>query len=629
MQSNGAANARGFGSSSERQEIVDGLKYSLTNELNELSLAVKKGAALEEEWWPIMCPNDGPTVESTMLLDKLKASNDKAHISVREELKELDKTRQELVKVQDQLKAMDHIGQMGAHEAQKQEEDRPPRAIEQTVSNAQSEGIWAVIIGINSYDHPDVKKSNLSGACFDAIAMSQYLLGDLAVPRSRIALLLSDTGISSQNSAQQLSSVHGQATDDRITVVHGDLVDSSVASAPSMMHSVAGAGDLEGICVEMEAKIRDIKVPIAMSEERIDCLGPDGMHKGTTNLTATRENILGALYDIRDNRDINRDDIIIIFFAGHGARWDFPGEKERHIETLCPSDRGMEDATGNIVPDITDRELCILLEELRDAKGDHIVVIMDCCHAGGMTRLVPAIGTVTSRAVSCIPGLNTYDLLRTASHSRKRSNKDPAADGWTGDWTTCVLLAACQPHEHAIELSLPNWDGSVRGRFTACLLSRLRQGPFKDYAELLQAIIRDMPKVDEISLQNPMFLNSTNKAYGPWFSPPPCKPEPAHSVDNLEPTQSADASQCKPEPAHSVDNPEPTQSVDNPESTQSVDAPQCKPEPAHSVDNPEPTQIVDAPQCKPEPTRGVYAEILPLASILLMALIYEMYRRSS
>ena len=81
--------------------------------------------------------------------------------------------------------------------------------------------------------------------------------------------------------------------------------------------------------------------------------------------------------------------------AGHGAQWDFPEAeaKGQHIEALCPSDRGINDAAGNIVPDITDREFSILLEELHLAKGDHIVVIMDCCFSGGMTRVVPEIGT--------------------------------------------------------------------------------------------------------------------------------------------------------------------------------------------------------------------------------------------
>ncbi|KAK0451917.1 hypothetical protein EV421DRAFT_1683741, partial [Armillaria borealis] len=116
----------------------------------------------------------------------------------------------------------------------------------------------------------------------------------------------------------------------------------------------------------------------------------------------SRANILSLLLSLITNPNIEHGDPIIIFFAGHGSRYassdrdddnvlDFDEELEdghphKFIEAFCPIDRDTIDSSGIPIPDISDRELNTILSQISRTKGHRITVILDCCHAGGMTR---------------------------------------------------------------------------------------------------------------------------------------------------------------------------------------------------------------------------------------------------
>jgi hypothetical protein len=93
---------------------------------------------------------------------------------------------------------------------------------------------------------------------------------------------------------------------------------------------------------------------------------------------ATREGIINAFRYLRDNTNIQRDDAIFIYYAGHGARIEKPPEWDRwvshesHIELLCPSD--MRDGPKeSLICGIPDRTVAVLLNELSAKHGDNIV----------------------------------------------------------------------------------------------------------------------------------------------------------------------------------------------------------------------------------------------------------------
>ncbi len=49
-------------------------------------------------------------------------------------------------------------------------------------------------------------------------------------------------------------------------------------------------------------------------------------------------------------------------------------------------DRDMPDENGVTIPDISDKEFNSILSQISRSKGHHITVILDCCHAGSITR---------------------------------------------------------------------------------------------------------------------------------------------------------------------------------------------------------------------------------------------------
>ncbi|PBK63120.1 hypothetical protein ARMSODRAFT_846101, partial [Armillaria solidipes] len=148
--------------------------------------------------------------------------------------------------------------------------------------------------------------------------------------------------------------------------------------------------------------VEDLLVP----EDRVQSLLGSMNHRDTSQTDVSsipsRENILSVLLSLITNPDIERGDPIIIFFAGHGSRYalsdydddedsDFDEELEdgrshKFVEAVCPIDRNTLDSRGALIPDISDRELNIILSQISRTKGHRITFILDCCHAGGVTR---------------------------------------------------------------------------------------------------------------------------------------------------------------------------------------------------------------------------------------------------
>ncbi|KAK0462287.1 uncharacterized protein EV420DRAFT_1221412, partial [Desarmillaria tabescens] len=115
----------------------------------------------------------------------------------------------------------------------------------------------------------------------------------------------------------------------------------------------------------------------------------------------SRTHIIDALLSLMNNKEIEKGDNIIIYYAGHGSSYEYSGHLNAKkpddgaeisfgsvgcIEALCPINRDTCDANGNTVPDISDRELNMILTLISRSKGHHITVILDCCHSGGVSR---------------------------------------------------------------------------------------------------------------------------------------------------------------------------------------------------------------------------------------------------
>ncbi|KAF8545916.1 hypothetical protein OG21DRAFT_1384121, partial [Imleria badia] len=89
------------------------------------------------------------------------------------------------------------------------------------------------------------------------------------------------------------------------------------------------------------------------------------------------------------NADIQRDDAIVFFFAGHGSRPDAPEgwlTENNKIETLCSHDVQTIGEDGEEIWGISDRAIDAWMRKLAFEKGDNIVAVFDCCHSGGLSR---------------------------------------------------------------------------------------------------------------------------------------------------------------------------------------------------------------------------------------------------
>ena len=103
------------------------------------------------------------------------------------------------------------------------------------------------------------------------------------------------------------------------------------------------------------------------------------------NESASRDNILAAFRShLIHNDRISQDDLIIVFYAGHGDSvevhgWNTDGRK---VETICPYDLTAFSPDDITAPDIEpatpifaipDRTINALMRQLAKAKGDNIV----------------------------------------------------------------------------------------------------------------------------------------------------------------------------------------------------------------------------------------------------------------
>lgn len=104
---------------------------------------------------------------------------------------------------------------------------------------------------------------------------------------------------------------------------------------------------------------------------------PDSRIRSLTNSEATRDEMILALQDLATNNDIEPDDPIIVYFAGHGSVADTT-EKSPEVQMLCPYDfiprrEGTECAQG--IPYHTIRDC---LEKTYKAKRNSIVSSFPC-----------------------------------------------------------------------------------------------------------------------------------------------------------------------------------------------------------------------------------------------------------
>ncbi|GAA2846238.1 hypothetical protein Acy02nite_48100 [Actinoplanes cyaneus] len=187
---------------------------------------------------------------------------------------------------------------------------------------------------------------------------------------------------------------------------------------------------------------------------------------------ATRAAVVDGIH--RHLGQAGRGDTAVFWFSGHGSQVPVP-DGLQHLETgpmmqtlVCADSR----TPG--VPDLLDKELSLLLDEIA-GRGAHVAVVLDSCHSEGASRL-------TVRVRSARPSLHAA-RQRPPVLLPELGGRPYDAVGRPG--ARHVALAAARRHELARELEL---DGEQRGVFSWALLRALgRLGGSATYRELLTA----------------------------------------------------------------------------------------------------------------------------------------------
>lgn len=230
----------------------------------------------------------------------------------------------------------------------------------------------------------------------------------------------------------------------------------------------------------------------------------------SVNKPPTRANIVNALLGLSTNTDIEHGDNILIYFAGYGTTYKCADYYQKEtaaalgtIEALCPIDRGPKPtATGSTnakssetsdpqVPDISDREINIILAEIAKKKGNHITFILDCCHSFSTTRAfregVRAIAPLPSSSIAAMFSAADQNFEHLAEY------KSISEASWRAKMDSHVVLAACQEYEQAREVE-GEGDSRVNGVFTEALISALKSADLNDKSMTYYKLIATLPK---------------------------------------------------------------------------------------------------------------------------------------
>ncbi len=182
---------------------------------------------------------------------------------------------------------------------------------------------------------------------------------------------------------------------------------------------------------------------------------------------ATRQGIRGALAALA--AAVGEDDVVVLFYAGHGSRMADPRQAGRLIESMVTHDSGRGDQPNR---DIIDEEIDQWVQGVNE-KTPHVTLIFDCCHSGSVTR--DPFGEATREAPADLrapaemfgggPVPEIFAVHRSVAGSALEAGaeaEDKGKAGWLPGRRRAVVIAACRADELANEHKAFTGEAVVR-----------------------------------------------------------------------------------------------------------------------------------------------------------------------
>ena len=194
-----------------------------------------------------------------------------------------------------------------------------------------------------------------------------------------------------------------------------------------------GVGADLPVTVQDATALRDVLIDpnrAAYSSEQVKLL---------TEHSANRQGILDAFGQLIERVNRNPDATAIVYFSGHGGRIERLNEPAEYYLVPYGYDPSRRADTA-----VLGREFTAKIEAIRSRK---LVVLLDCCHAGGVPALKDANETsVKSPVETFVKSPVPPDLLNVLESG-----------------SGCVVIASSREGEES-------YTGTPYSVFTACLL---------------------------------------------------------------------------------------------------------------------------------------------------------------
>lgn len=214
------------------------------------------------------------------------------------------------------------------------------------------------------------------------------------------------------------------------------------------------------------------------------------------NAEATRANVIHQLQTHLTRA--GQEDIAILYYSGHGSREPTPpalaalSPDGKNETMVCYDSR----VAGNF--DLADKELAVLLGAIA-RRNPHLVVILDCCHAGSMSRYEHNL--TNSRFTNIANYERPLETYLNGYYAQQIKNQEIVKLPTFKH----VLLGACHRTEKAWETL------QQRGVFSTALIQQLEQNSQQTYAQLFEQTRFAMQKITQIQhpqLETHQFFNA-------------------------------------------------------------------------------------------------------------------------